>query len=190
MSTEPYAAPSPSAAAPPVAPTRALRLWPMVLLLAAYWAFVTAMGRLDMPIYVIFMSSMAASALVLLAFSGWWLTRGAVSIRERLIGLAALWGGMIVAGLASDPSVGVIGLVFVGVPIVVTVWLIWLAFARGRSTDFRRWGSVALVLVVWSGFTLARVEGIDGQNHAELSWRWSPSTGTSTSPARWRSTLG
>ena len=82
---------------------------------------------------------------------------------------------MIVAGLASDPSVGVIGLVFVGVPIVLTVWLAWLAFARNRSLDLRRWGSVVVMLIVWASFTLARVEGIDGQNHAELSWRWSPS---------------
>lgn len=175
MSIEQHAAPSPSAAAPPATPTRALRLWPAVLMVAAYWVFVTVIGRTDREIYVIFLSSVAASALLLLGFSGWWLTRRAVSIRERLIGFAALWGGMIVAGLASDPSVGVIGLAFVGVPIVITVWLVWLAFARGRSTDLRRFGSVALVLVVLSGFTLARVEGIDGQNHAELSWRWTPS---------------
>ena len=130
MSTDHHAVPSPS----PAAPARALRIWPVVLMVVAYWAFVTAIGRLDMPIYVIFLSSMAASALLVLAFSAWWMSRSAVSLRERLIGFAALWGGMIVAGLASDPSVGVIGLVFVGVPIVVTVWLAWLAFARSIRT--------------------------------------------------------
>jgi len=175
MSTEQHAAPSASAAAPPAAPTRGLRIWPAVLMVASYWVVVTVMGRTDREIYVIFLSSMAASALLLLAFSGWWMTRGAVSMRERLVGLAALWGGMIIAGLASDPSVGVIGLVFVGVPIVLTVWLAWLAFARNRGADFRRWGSVAVLVFVWASFTFARVEGVDGQNHAELSWRWSPS---------------
>ena len=78
MSTEPHAASTPSAATGPAAPARTLRIWPAVLLVAAYWAFVTVMGRIDNPIFVIFMSSMAASALLLLAFTGWWMTRGAV----------------------------------------------------------------------------------------------------------------
>jgi hypothetical protein len=175
MSTEQHAAPSQPRASLPAAPERVLRIWPAVLMVALYWAIVTVIGQTDREIYVIFLTSMAASALLLLAFSGWWMTRKAVGMRERLIGLLALWGGMIVAGLASDASVGVIGLVFVGLPVVLTAWLAWLAFARNRSPSLRRWGSVAVMLVLWASFTLARVEGVDGQNRAELSWRWSPS---------------
>jgi len=147
----------------------------MVLLLAGYWGLMGLLRVSDLPISTSFMSSMGASALVMLLFLIWWLSNRAYSFGERLAGALAYIGAFLAAGFLSDKSIGFIGLVFVGVPIVFTAWLGWLQLARHQPAARRTWGTVALLALLWGGFLLARVDGVDGSNRAAVAWRWSPS---------------
>ena len=155
-------------------PARVPRIWPGVLLVAMYWAFVTALGRLDLEISTVFLSTMAASALLLLAFSTWWLTNGTIPRRERFVDFSLYALAGIAVGLLCDPSMGLIGLVFAGVPMVTTAWMAGFALIRRRES-LRRWSVPVVILLVWSLLTLVRVDGVDGQNQATISYRWSPS---------------
>jgi outer membrane protein assembly factor BamB len=148
------------------------RVWPAVVLIALYWTFILGLGRLDLPIFAIFMSTVAASALLTLLFSIWWLSNRTITGKERLFVFLVFVGGAVAASVFSDPSVGPMGVIFFGIPIVFSAWLVALIVTRGRSSAARRWGLAAVVVATWCLFGLARVDGIDGQNQAALSWRW------------------
>jgi len=107
----PYASP----AAPQAAvATKAARLWPGIVLVAIFWAFVVAIRVFDLTIAGVFLSGMAASLLLALSFSIWWLTNRTVSLGERVFDFLAVVIGGIVAGIWSDPSNGPIGVIFMG----------------------------------------------------------------------------
>ncbi|HEY2894757.1 MAG TPA: PQQ-binding-like beta-propeller repeat protein [Pirellulales bacterium] len=164
--------PRPAASAPSAKPNAA-RVWPIVVLVGIYWAVMLALRLSEAPIYVLFMTSMAASLGLLLLVAGWWLTNGTLPRRERLVGFLALVLGGIAAGILCDPSVGPMGLIFSGIPFVLTAWAVWLVVAR-HNEPLRRVGLVLLTLGMWGFFTLVRADGIDGDNQAAISFRWSP----------------
>ena len=64
-------------------PPRILRLWPAILLLIVFWAFLYYNYNADMPMGIRFISRMLAFAILLLGFVGWWLSRSAVRWRDR-----------------------------------------------------------------------------------------------------------
>lgn len=150
------------------------RLWPGVVLVAAYWGFVVALGAYDLPIFTVFMSSFGASLLFALLFVGWWLSNRRISWSDRLFALAAFVVGAIIAVLAGDPSVGGIGLILFGVPMCLSAWLVWWLIARSRSNSLRRVGLVVVMAVIWGAQTLVRVDGINGSSKAAVAWRWAP----------------
>jgi outer membrane protein assembly factor BamB len=149
------------------------RVWPIVVLVGIYWLVIGALRLADAPIYAVFMTSMAASLGLLLLVVGWWLTNGTLSRRERAIGFLALVLGGVAAGILCDPSVGPMGLIFAGLPFILTAWAVWLVAARSHDT-LRRVGLVVLTLGMWGFLTLVRADGIDGDNQAAVSFRWSP----------------
>ena len=170
----------PTPYAPPAAPqtaiaTKVARLWPGLVLVAIFWGFVVAIRVFDLTIAGVFLSGMAASLLLALSFSIWWLTNRTVSLGERVFDFLALVIGGIVAGILSDPSNGPIGVIFMGVPMAFTAWMAWLLVSRRLSAGVRKWGLLIVLAVVWGAFIVTRVDGVDGQNQVAIAWRWSPS---------------
>ena len=156
---------------PPALPTR---FWPAVVLVIVYWGFVIVSNLLDLTISGVFMSNMAASALMTLLFIIWWLTNRRIAFSDRMFGFVAL---VIVGALAAalcDPSVGPIGLILFGAPVSVTAWLIWIMLTKRSSFKVRRLGLLALLILTWGCQTLVHVDGIWGNNKVNMSWRWSP----------------
>ncbi len=164
----PYASP----AAPQTAiATKVARLWPGLVLVAIFWGFVVATRVFDLTIAGVFLSGMAASLLLALSFSIWWLTNRTVSFGERTFDFLAMVIGGIVAGILSDPSNGPIGVIFMGVPMAFTAWMAWLLISRKLSAGVRRWGLLVVLAVVWGSFIVTRVDGVDGQHQVALAWR-------------------
>src|SRR5260370_39567770 len=87
------------------------RLWPAVLILALFWTFVFVARQMELITFVRFMSSMAASGLVVLAYAIWWLANKRISRKSRLLGVAVTVAGGIAAGVVCDKSYGAAGLV-------------------------------------------------------------------------------
>src|SRR4051794_6155055 len=164
--------PKATAASPPATPA-VPRVWPIVVLVGIYWALMLGLRLSEAPIYVLFMTSMAASLGLLLLVAGWWLTNGTLPRRERVVGVLALILGGIAAGLLCDPSVGPRGFIFLGIPLVLAPGVVGVVVG-GQREPLRRVGLVVLTLGLWGFFTLVRADGIDGDNQAAISFRWSP----------------
>src|SRR5690348_3206963 len=82
-------------ATPAAPPAPRPRLWPAVVLVGLYWAVFLVCGRLDLPLFVRFMSQLISTALLLLLFTGWWLINWRFRLADRLLGLgAAVAGGV------------------------------------------------------------------------------------------------
>jgi len=142
------------------------RYWPGLVLVGLYWIVLIALRSQDLVISTVFMSSMAASALLALLITIWWLTNRSIHSRDRLFSFLAVVGGGILAYILCDPSVGGIGLVLLGVPLAISAWLLWMFLMKSRPVTIQRIGLLVVLVIVWGSFVTVRVEGVDGSNNA------------------------
>jgi outer membrane protein assembly factor BamB len=127
---------------------------------------------LEIPGFVLWLTTLGALAVLLLAFTIWWLTNRRIPGRDRLWGLAAAVGGGVAWGLLSQ-KVGVAWFTVV-LPWLFTVWAVWLLVARRMSPPTRRTGLVIALLLLWGLATLIRYNGLRGSGKPDLNWRWTP----------------
>src|SRR6478735_11035876 len=81
-----------------------LRVWPAVVLTAAFWAFLVFNYTVEMSQGPRFFSRMIAYLIAILLFFGWWLSRSKVLWRDRLLAVAVLIGYGIATCFVSDKS--------------------------------------------------------------------------------------
>jgi outer membrane protein assembly factor BamB len=162
--------PAPAASA---LPGPSARSWFAVALVALYWAAYALLDWIELPIFAHFLSRVASSFILLVAFLAWWLRRRQLSMRERWRAVAVAVAGCVVARLLLDASLDGPGLILMGVPILITAWALWWAWAQHREARVRIRGWYALSCLVWGSFTLIRMNGFDGNLNSDLHWRWS-----------------
>jgi outer membrane protein assembly factor BamB len=151
-----------------------VRVWPMVVFLAAFWAFLYWNYTAELAMLTRFMSRMVAYVILLLVFLGWWLTRRAIRYRTRLAAVVTVVLLLIMAGLLSHHTVDGFALVLFSVPVVFTVWTLWLLLARRSSATFQRAGFLLAMIVIIGFFDTVRSQGVDAMQRPELRWRWTP----------------
>ncbi len=167
--------PAPIEGSPIPSPTaRPVRVWPGVVLVALFWSVFFGVRVLDAPISTGFMSIMGAASLMTLLYLGWWLCNGTVRLAERVFDVGVLIVGLLIAGWFCHPSLGPIGLVFLGLPLAFSAWTLWLLVARRWSESTRRIGNVVVLSLVWLSQIVVRIDGVDGRNNASISLRWRP----------------
>ncbi len=145
-----------------------------VLLVAIYWAFIAAVYSLQLAMFTRFISRMIALGVFLLVLLGWWSFNRQFSRRDRwlAVGFAVLcW---VVTSLISDPSVKWLGTAFVGVPYFATAAVAWLAVSRRSPLSVQWAGYCAAAILSFGYLALLRWDGLDGGQHNEMNWRWSP----------------
>ena len=162
--------------AQPSAPPRPPRIWPGLLLVAAFWSFVFAISLPELPISTAFLSRAGATALLTLLFPIWWLAHRSTRLADRLWGMGAAVVGGAAAIMLSQKTLGTFGVLFSGLPVVFTAWAAWLFVARKRSPRIQRAGMIATIVVAWMYFTLIRMDGLSGDLKADIRWRWAPRT--------------
>jgi outer membrane protein assembly factor BamB len=173
LMTEPAAA-TPASELP--IPQRILRLWPAVAMLALFWLAIAAGWQLEMSPLARFLSRLALHGLLLIGFAGWWLSRRALSWRERLQAVLVFIAGSIALLLVADPSINGFTIFLGAMPIVFTAGTVALAATRTQQSSIRRTAVSAAILAVLFVFALLRSDGIDGWQHAEFNWRWRPTS--------------
>lgn len=159
----------------PAAAIRPMRVWPAVVLIVAFWAVWALPHFVDMTISSQFFTSFIPAVLLCLLFSIWWLTNRRIRLADRLIGFGALACGCWLAARLSDPSIGLFTLLIFGLPVGLTLWTAWLILGGKRSATVRKWGAALAMLPIWIFFGLLRMDGLDGNLHADMHWRWTPS---------------
>ena len=157
--------------APPVISSGGLT-WKALIPAGLYWAAVATVANLELPYFFRFIFSMAAPALLLIAFSIWWWRNRFTSKAERGLTWLLLLGSAFAAAPLLHPSLGVWTALFLGLPLVMTVWMLWSVASWRMNPGSRRAGGFLAVLLIWSGLSLIRTEGVDGDLKADTHWRW------------------
>jgi outer membrane protein assembly factor BamB len=155
--------------------TSALRVWPAVVMVLAYWAFLRITYTIGMSNFERFISQFAALVVLFLAFSVWWFSRRAIRWRDRLLAVVVVL--LIAAGtyFVADKSMDAFGLFLSAFPFIVTVGTAWLVIGRFLTPVVRRVGFCLAMLLTIGYFGLVRFDGLDASQWGETSWRWQPS---------------
>jgi outer membrane protein assembly factor BamB len=159
---------------PQPASVKAPRYWPAVLLVGVYWAYHILCRQLDLDMLYLFLSRMAVTALVLLAFPLWWLTSRQLRRGDRLFAVAVVVLALVAAGFLAVDAKQIPGLVMLGLPAAYTAATAWLLVARRASKATWRTGLAAAICAPLGFLTLLRWDGLTGDQHNELHWRWEP----------------
>ncbi|MBL9125488.1 MAG: PQQ-like beta-propeller repeat protein [Planctomycetaceae bacterium] len=149
-------------------------LLPGWIVVGAYWIYSAVLQVLGLPIAYTFFGMVIGGLALPALFTGWWFTNRRVTWFDRglAFGLMVLVGA--VTGLLIDRSVGAFGLMFAGVPIVLTLWLVWLTVAAKASRRTKLAGLAAVFCLGWGALLPLRMDGITGNQRASLHWRWTP----------------
>ncbi len=166
------------AAAPaiPVVPVavKPPRFWPAAVLVGLYWLMVALTGWLELPTFFRFLPRLAGAVLLPLTFFGWWWANRRVRLSDRAFGFAVVVGlGAAVAPLV-HPSCGGMSLLMFGLPVALTAWTAGMLLARSAPPARQRRVWLAAVALAWGSQTLMRMNGLTGDLHADVRWRWSP----------------
>lgn len=170
--TEAAPAAAPAIVDPPA--RRVLRVWPAVVILAAFWLAMLFVWQFELSHLARFVSRLALHAALLLAFGAWWLSCRALSWGERLLAILVFIGGSIAVLAVADPSISGFSIFLGAMPIAFSTWTIALLFTREKSSRTRRSAVASAILLALGPLLFVRSDGLDGQQHAEFSWRWLP----------------
>src|SRR4051812_49164943 len=156
-------------------PRQTLRVWPAIVMLVVFWAFLVAHFTFEMDMFPRFISRMIAYGLLLIGYLGWWLTRRQISRRDRFLAIGIVILSSVIAGLVADKSVDLFVLFMSAFPFVFTAWALWIVVSRHRSISLQRIGFVIVIALVTGFFALLRWEGLYGNQIPQFSWRWTKS---------------
>jgi outer membrane protein assembly factor BamB len=167
----------PDAAAPstPTAPTEPRpRLWPAVVIVVLQWLAITVPAWVAPGTMTQFLGMFWGPIVAAAVFAGWWLLASRLSWADRgfvLLACAVLGAG---AFFLYHASFGVFGLIMRALPVVLTAWLLWLLVTPALRWPVRRVGLLVVFVLAWGYFALVRLDGVDGNFSAAVSYRWVP----------------
>lgn len=151
------------------------RLGLAVGLVALFWGLSFFVDRLEKPYFYGFLYRMASAGLLVLVYFAWWWTNRRIRFVDRLIDFALILGTGAIAEPFYHRSVGWFGLLMTGLPMVLTVWTVWMIIAKKTAISWSRLGLLVVVSLTWGYFALIRIDGLNANLQADLRWRWSPS---------------
>lgn len=149
-----------------------LRLFVPTLMLIVFWTVTECSYRLEMGMFYRFVTRMIALLVLLLFFLFWGFSRRHFSLAQRGLTFLLIIGTMSIAGLLGDTSTGVPATAMVGLPIVLSLSVAWLWYARSRGFRLELIGIAAASTMVFGTIALLRWDGMEGRQRAQLSWRW------------------
>jgi outer membrane protein assembly factor BamB len=163
---------SPAATAPPRP-----RIWPGIALVVLMWLLIRGTALVAPGTMMQFMAMYWGPMLATLLLGVWWIFFSRVPLADRLLALlgfvAAAVGTYFLGHGTFREGMGV-GLVIYGLPIVLTVGVVWLAITPSVGRGLRLGGLLAVLALAWGYNALLRFDGIDGEFNAAFAWRWSP----------------
>ena len=156
------------------APAKPLRLWPLVLAVAAFWAYRFGAEFLDRTITVDFFGNFISACVLFLAVVIWMFVNRGMRWSDRLLNLGVMTLGSFIVVKLCDPTVGFFSVVLIGLPIGFTIWTVLLLITRKNAAVVARWGLLASLAPIWIVNGMVRMQGVDGEMNAAMHWRWTP----------------
>jgi outer membrane protein assembly factor BamB len=143
-------------------------------LVGLFWIVHFVVAELEMPYFLRFLLSMAAPGLLALLYFGWWWASRRIPLADRLYGFALILGAGALVEPLCHKSIGWFGLAMGGLPIVLTIWTLWMLLVYQTSLTSTRLGSLAIVVLTWACFTVIRKDGLNSDLQGKTHWRWTP----------------
>jgi outer membrane protein assembly factor BamB len=172
------AAPAVSSAVPPLAAyassTVKPRLWPALILVAAYWILWAVMTVFYPATFIQFMTLFYSPMVLGLGIVIWWLFFSRLPVFARLWALTCLFVGAAISYSLAHKSMNWMGLLMYALPLALTFEVLWLLVTGGAANLVGWLGIAAISFLTWGYFDLLRVDGITAGLVAERSFRWTP----------------
>jgi len=146
-----------------------------VTLIAIYWLLYVIAANIEKPYFYGFLYQMGSAALFALCFLGWWWFNRGISLLEKSVGFALVFGGALLAVRFSHRSISFPTLLSAGIPLVASLVVLWILAAKRKFISSSRITLVLLAGIAWSYFLLIRSDGVNSALKAETRWRWTPS---------------
>lgn len=150
------------------------RYWPAVVLVGGFWAYHFLCRPLELSMFHLFISRMAITGLLLLAFPIWWLTSRQIRRGDRWFAPAIVIVAVVAALVLSASPGSRMGIALMGLPMAYTLATLWLIVARRTSKATWRTGLTAAIYLPLGFLTLMRWDGLTGDQENEMHWRWEP----------------
>jgi outer membrane protein assembly factor BamB len=145
-----------------------------MVLVGLFWIVHFVGAELEMPYFLRFLLSMAAPGLLALLYFGWWWALRRIRLADRLYGFVLILGAGVLVEPLCHKSIGWFGLAMGGLPIVLTIWTLWMLLVYKTSLTWTRLGSLAIVVLTWACFTVIRKDGLNSDLQGKTHWRWTP----------------
>jgi len=155
------------------------RVWPAVLLIVAFWTwFVVLNVVLDMVISLGFMMTALGAMATLLLFAIWWLGASRVPAVDRLGFFLLAAVAATLTALVSRKTLGGDVALFMGLPLMMTLWCGWLLVSGKLAWPTRRAGLSIVIVAVWALIACLRIDGVLGKmtESTGIHWRWTPTS--------------
>ena len=150
-----------------------LRLWPGIVIVLLQWLVRFVIPAIDPDTIII---GVFGGILGGLAVVVWWAFLSRAPRFERwaaiVLIIAALAGTSQILHISiKTANMGMMFAIF-SIPVLSLAFVAWAVATRHLSIGVRR-VTMAVTVILASGFwALLRTEGMDGENHHELVWRW------------------
>jgi outer membrane protein assembly factor BamB len=152
-------------------PTVQPRLRLGLMIVIAQWLVIKIPEWFAPQSMVRFKAMMGGPMIGALAVIIWWMALSRLPWRVRWTGLIAFLAGVVIAFALGDSSMRM-GLIVVALPLATTAWAIWAFIGWRMGEKVLRIGLITIPVLIGSGFTLIRMEGLDGSIHFSVAWRW------------------
>lgn len=141
------------------------------------WLVSLAGWLFDIESFAWFLWTLGTTVLMTLVFLGWWFTRSSFTWGQRFLVFAtAVAMGVLIRQLTVHTIVQPAYLIFFALPVVMSVWALWVATTPDTAPRVRAAGLLVCLIVTWSLFLLVRVPGFQGNLRADVHWRWTPTS--------------
>jgi outer membrane protein assembly factor BamB len=126
--------------------------------------------------FVRYMSAMWAPLAGMALIAVWWVFFSRTPWLDRGLGLVAFAVGAAAAYVLSPMGMaqpmGPMLLLVYALPVVLTVWVLWLVVASFLSWSVQRLGLVLVLLLAWGAWSLIDFDGLDGSLNGKLVLRF------------------
>ncbi len=155
-------------------PRTPLRLWPGVVAVVAQWlAWLVVPSVLPEIHPLVWVGGGAIGALAVVV---WWVFFSRAAWSERLGAVALMVVGVAATHRFLDLSVSNAGqglmFFFFAIPVLSLAFVVGVVASRNLADGSRRATMVVVILLACGAWTLLRIDGITGDSHLELQWRW------------------
>jgi outer membrane protein assembly factor BamB len=152
---------------------RPLRVWPAILLLILMFAARFVPAFLEGGLSAYWMFAVFGPLLCCVLMLIWWLAASRATWRERVFGLLALVGGVVITLAAAHPTMRGPGTTYLTLPMGMTCFALAVVVLRMKRPIIRTGTAVTLAFLGFFFSAFLRNEGMSGDYELTTHWRWS-----------------